>query len=54
LQQNIIKSIQTYDKEYKPDDNVLIVGFESGMANQYVRDLSKNVKRGSKSKAEKG
>ena len=54
LQKGIIQSIQTYEKEYLPEDNVILVGVESGMANQYILDLSKNVKRGSKSKAEKG
>lgn len=54
LQKGIIQSIQTYEKEYIPEDNIILMGVESGMANQYILDLSKNVKRGSKSKAEKG
>ena len=54
LQQGILKSIQTIDREYRPEDNVLLFSVESGMANQFVLDLSKNVKRGMESKVEKG
>jgi site-specific DNA recombinase len=54
LQQGIIKHIQTYDRAYFPEDNVLLMSVEFGMANQFVLDLSKNVKRGLRTKAEKG
>jgi site-specific DNA recombinase len=54
LQKGIIKHIQTFDRGYYPEDNVLLMSVEFGMANQYVLDLSKNVKRGLKTKAEKG
>ena len=54
LQQGIIKSIQTIDRQYLPDDNVLLFNVESGMANQYILDLKKVVKRGLLSKLEKG
>lgn len=54
LQQGIIKSIRTIDREYKPEDNVLIFSVESGVANQFILDLRKNVKRGIQSKLEKG
>lgn len=53
-QQEIIKDIQTSERRYLPDDNALIFNVESGMANQYIRDLSRNVKRGMKTKLEKG
>ncbi len=53
-QQGIIQVIQTSEKKYLPDDNALIYNVESGMANQYIRDLSKNVKRGQQTKLEKG
>ena len=53
-QQGIIKDIQTAERRYLPDDNALVYNVESGMANQYIRDLSKNVKRGNKTKLEKG
>ena len=54
LQQGILKSIQTIDKEYRPEDNVLLFSVESGSANQFILDLSKSVKRGINSKLEKG
>ncbi len=54
LQQGTLKSIQTIDRQYLPDDNVLLFNVESGMANQYILDLRKNVKRGTESKLQKG
>ena len=54
LQQGTLKSIRTIDREYLPEDNVLIFSVESGVANQYILDLSKNTKRGMRSKLEKG
>ena len=54
LQQGILKSIQTTEREYLPDDNVLLFNVESGMANQFILDLSKNVKRGIETKLQKG
>lgn len=54
LQKNDIKSIQTYEKEYRPSDNVLTLAVELGMANQYSRDLSENVKRGNRQKLTQG
>ena len=54
MQQGKIKVIQTMEKQYLPSDNVILLNVESGMANQYILDLSKNVKRGIKTKLEKG
>lgn len=54
LQQGILKSIQTIDRQYLPDDNVLLFSVETGVANQFILDLSKNTKRGMLSKLEKG
>ena len=54
LQNEIIKCIQTSDKAYLPSDNILMLTVENGMANQYLRDLSANVKRGMNGKYEKG
>ncbi len=54
LQQNELKIIQTMERQYLPSDNALLFNVESGMANQYILDLSKNVKRGIKAKLEKG
>jgi DNA invertase Pin-like site-specific DNA recombinase len=54
LQQNIIKHIHTFERDYHPSDNVLLMQVEFGMANQYVKDLSIDVKRGMRQKAERG
>lgn len=54
LQKKKILCIKTSEKNYLPEDNALLMSVENGMSNQYVRDLSTNVKRGMKSKAEKG
>jgi len=54
LQEGFIKKIQTIDKTYLPEDNVLLSSIELGMSNEYIRALSINVKRGLKTKAEKG
>ena len=54
LQNDIIKSIRTYDREYLPSDNVIIMNVEFGASNQYIRDLSQGVKRGHKSKNQMG
>lgn len=54
LQQGIIKSIHTMEGEHHPEDNVILFNVESGMANQYILELRKNVKRGLQSKLEKG
>jgi site-specific DNA recombinase len=54
LQQNIVKHIFTYGRSYYPTDNVIVMAVELGMANQFVRDLSVDAKRGLRSKAERG
>ena len=54
LQQGVIKSIQTIDRQYLPDDNVLLFNVESGMANQFIIDLRKSSRRGMEGKAERG
>lgn len=54
LQRGLIKSIQTIDREYRPEDNVLLLSVESGMANQFIIDLRKNTLRGMESKLQKG
>ncbi len=54
LQKSEIQHIFTPEREYYPADNVLMMAMELGMANQFIRDLSQNVKRGIKSKLEKG
>ena len=54
LQNNKIKCIQTFEKSYFPNDNVLLMSIEQAMANQYIRDLSMNVKRGNREKLARG
>jgi site-specific DNA recombinase len=54
LQQGIIQQIITPERCYDPSDNTILMSVEFGMANQYILDLQKNVKRGMKSKIEKG
>lgn len=54
LQEGLIHSIQTIEREYKPEDNTLLMSVETGMANQFILDLKKNVKRGMSGKAERG
>ncbi len=54
IQQNVIQHIQTYGRSYYPSDNVILMAVELGMANQFIRDLSTDTKRGLYAKAEKG
>jgi site-specific DNA recombinase len=54
LQEGVIQHILTYERDYYPSDNVLMMAVELGMANQYIRDLSLNIKRGLNNKVEKG
>ncbi len=54
LQRGEIKHIKTYGKDYYSDDNSVISFVEFGIANQFSRDLSKNVKRGMNKKADIG
>jgi len=54
LQEQKLLCVKTPEKNYLPQDNAIIMSVENGMSSQYIRDLSINVKRGMKSKAEKG
>ena len=54
LQRSKIKIIQTPYNRYLPTDNTLPLTIEFGMANQYSLDLSKNIKRGNKTKISNG
>lgn len=54
LQKSVIKEIRTYEGIHLPSDNVLMLAVHFGMANQYIRDLSVNVKRGNRAKLERG
>lgn len=54
LQRGTIKEIRTHESVHLPSDNVLLLAVQLGMANQYIRDLSQNVKRGNRAKLERG
>lgn len=54
LTTGVLKEIRTHERPYYPHDNILLMSVVFGMANQYSRDLSENVKRGNKTKLEKG
>src|SRR5882672_11092515 len=47
----VMTPAQSYARE---DDNIILMYIEFGMAQKYVDDLSKNVKRGLKTKIQKG
>lgn len=54
LQRGILKAIITPFRIYLPEDNVIIMSVEFGQSNQFLRDHSKNVKRGLQDKLTKG
>jgi len=54
LQENIIAEIATPFGSHFPTDTVFPLAMEFGMANQFVRTLSQDVKRGNKTKLAKG
>ena len=54
LQRGVIREIRTFEKTYLPSDNVLMIAVELGMANQYIRDLSVNIRRGYREKIRRG
>ena len=54
LQRKELKLIITYNHTYYPTDNIFRLLFEFGMANQFILDLSRDVKRGMLKKCEKG
>ena len=54
LQEGILRQIQTFGRTYQSTDNVIVMAVELGMANQFVRDLSTDTKRGLRAKAERG
>ncbi|MEI8337908.1 MAG: recombinase family protein [bacterium] len=54
LQKGIMKNIKATDRDFYPDDNVLLASVEFGVATQYSRDLSKHVKRGLRARLDAG
>jgi len=54
LQTEKIKRIVTSGRDYLPEDNALLLSIEDGMANEYIRKLKKDIRRGMVSKFKKG
>ena len=54
IKQHGIKVITPMQNFTREDDNIILMYIEFGMAQKYVDDLSKNVKRGLKTKIENG
>lgn len=54
LQSGIIKEIRTGDGIYTPENDVILLYIHFGMANQFSLNLSKDIKRGLKGRAESG
>ena len=54
LQRGVLQHIRTFEKSYYPNDNVVMMSVEFGMANQFVLDLSVNTKRGLMEKVRRG
>lgn len=54
LQRGVLRSIHSVEREYRPEDNVLLLSVETGMANQFILDLSRNVRRGILGKLSRG
>lgn len=54
IKQHNIAVMTTAQKYGQGDDNTILMYIEFGMAQKYIDDLSKNVKRGLKAKAEHG
>ncbi len=54
LQTGTVKNVKSTDRDWYPDDNVLLASVEFGVATQYSRDLSKHIKRGLRARLESG
>lgn len=54
LHSGTIQHVRAFEHSYYPQDNVLLMAVELGMANQFSRDLAVNVERGLRRKAELG
>ena len=54
LQDEKLKHILCMDRSYFPEDNSIVFSVEASQANEYVRKLAVDTKRGMQSKAEKG
>jgi len=54
LQRAMVKHIRTVERNWYPEDNVMMMYVEFGLTNQFSRDLSSDTRRGLTKKAERG
>jgi len=54
LQEGMLRHIRTYEGNYYPDTNRILIAVELGAASQFIKDLSDNTKRGIKNRVERG
>lgn len=54
LDDGIIASIMTNNKEYRPEDNVIVFGVETAQSTQFSKELAVNVRRGQESRVRNG
>jgi site-specific DNA recombinase len=54
LQSGILKHIASSERDYHPTDNVLMILIDFGIATQYSKDLSTDIQRGMRYKANQG
>ncbi len=54
LQRTELKHIRTVDRNWLPEDNVMMMYVECGVTNQFSRDLSDDTHRGLNDKADRG
>jgi len=54
LQTGVIKCIRTPDSQYLPGDNVVVLAVENAVANQYIVDMQRNIRRAQDEKAARG
>ena len=54
LQTGVLQNIKASDRDWYPDDNVLISSVEFGVSNQYSIDLAKHIRRGLRDRLNEG
>ncbi len=54
IQRGVIQHIRTVDRNWYPEDNVMMMYVEFGVNNQFSKDLSLDTRRGLTKKAERG
>ena len=54
LQTGVLQNIKASDRNWYPDDNVLISSVEFGVSNQYLIDLAKHIRRGLRDRVQQG